>query len=29
VLTIDRWKARSPKIEANQVPDGECHAAVV
>ena len=29
VLTIDRWKAGSPKIEANQVPDGECHAAVV
>jgi hypothetical protein len=29
VLTIDRWKARTPKIEANQTPDGECHTAVV
>jgi hypothetical protein len=29
VLTIDRWKARTPKIEANQAPDAGYHATVV
>ena len=29
VLTIDRWKARTSKIEANQPPDGGHHATGV
>ena len=29
VLTIDRWKARTPKIEANKAPDAGYHATLV